>query len=197
MTRFTYQPTREDFLRLNRRLYPRQLRILGLFAAANLLVFAAYPWAARTGFGVQGTYYSALGLLALPILVGLLVGALEWSARKRWQSSGEIRAPRTYEIDETGIRVTSATFNGFLSWEHIAESREAGGFLYLRTRQSLHYYFPLALVPDPTALRALVAAKTAPSPAQRGRFSTRTITIWWVIIIGVVVTALQFRTGGK
>jgi len=159
VTQFTYEATREDFLRLNRLLYWRQLRLLIAFAVASLLLFAAYPFLAVRSRGIMESYSSVWSILILPGLVGFLIFVLERAARKRWQDAVEIRASREYTIDDAGIHVKSATFNGFLAWEHLNDWKEAGGLLYLRTAQNQYYFFPLALVPDPAGLRALVAAK--------------------------------------
>jgi len=159
MTQFTYEATREDFLRLNRMLYWRQLRMLIVFAVVSLFLFVAFPFLTIRTPRIPESYSSVWSILILPGLVVFMIIALEWSARRRWRDAAEIRASREYTIDDTGIHVKSATFNGFLAWEHLNDWKEAGGFLYLRTAQYQYYFFPLALVPDPAALRALVAAK--------------------------------------
>lgn len=194
MTQFTYEATREDFLRLNRVLYWRQLRMLIAFAVVSLLLFATYPFLAVRSPGILESYISVWSILILPGLAGFLIFALERSARKRWRDAAEIRATRDYQIDEAGIHVTSATFNGFLAWEHLVERKEAGGFLYLRTTQNQYYFFPLSLVPDPAALRALVATKVKPASAAKGNIIGYKVAIVWLLIVIVAVIIGLCRT---
>lgn len=199
MTQFTYEATREDFLRLGRMLYWRQLRLLIVFAIVSLLLFAVFPFLALRLPCIPNSYSSIWSILILPALVGFMIIALEWSARKRWRDSSEIRASREYTIDDTGIQVKSATFNGFLAWEHLNDWKEAGGFLYLRTAQYQYYFFPLALVPDPAGLRALVAAKVKPAAAAtKGKaIGYKVAIVWLVIIVVAVVVALLPHAGSK
>ena len=196
MTHFTYEATREDFLRLNRLLYWRQLRVLAVFAIAALLLFIAFPFIAIRPIGILESYRSTWGILLLPALVVLMIALLEWSARKLWQNAAEIRATRNYQIDEAGLQVTSATFNGFLAWEHLNDWKEAGGFLYLRTTQNQYYFFPLSLVPDPAALRALVAAKVNPIVATKGKIIGYKMAIVWLLIVVVAVIIGLFPRAG-
>lgn len=198
MTQFTYEATREDFLRLNRMLYWRQLRMLIVFAVVSLFLFAVFPFLAVRSPGILESYSTAWIFLILPGLVGFSIFALERAARKRWQDSAEIRASREYMIDDAGIHVKSATFNGFLAWEHLNEWKEAGGFLYLRTTQGQYYFFPFALASDPAALRALVAAKVKPAAAAKGKgFGSKVAVVWLVIVVVAVIIALLPNAGGK
>jgi hypothetical protein len=198
MTQFTYEATREDFLRLNRMLYWRQLRMLIVFAVVSLFLFVVFPFLAVRSPGILESYSVAWIFLILPGLVGFSIFALERAARKRWQDAAEIRASREYTIDDAGIHVKSATFNGFLAWEHLNEWKEAGGFLYLRTTQGQYYFFPFALVPDPAALRALVAAKVKPAAAAKGKgFGYKVSIVWLVIVVVAVIIALLPNAGSK
>lgn len=196
MTQFTYEATQEDFLRLNRMLYWRHLRKLAVFAVASLLLFAVFPFLGNGSVGILESYRAAWFFLILPGFLGLMVVVLERGARKRWQEVAAIRATRDYQIDEAGIRVTSDTFNGFLAWEHLNDWKEAGGLVYLRTAQNQFYFFPLALVPDPTALRALIAAKVKTAGRRGQDIGAKVVIVWLLILIVAVIIALLPRAGG-
>jgi hypothetical protein len=195
MIRFRYHPTLEDYLRLNRMLLWRRLRWLMIFAAGSLLCFLLFPLLLdplTQGHSVTESYRLVWPLLILPGLVTMLIVATERGARQRWANAPEIRVDRDYEIDEAGLRVTSETFSGSLAWDHLTHAEERRGFFYLSTAQNLFYFFPMALVSDPEALKALVARKVDASPqAAKSRKHRRHIWLVWfafiIVVIGIVL----------
>jgi hypothetical protein len=95
----------------------------------------------------------------LPGFIGLMLLFTYRAIRKRWNSAEELREAREYVIDDAGIRITAATFSGFLEWRLLTRGELKQGYFLLRTGQNQFYYFPASIVPDQQALIDLLARK--------------------------------------
>ena len=163
MIRFRYQPTFKDWLALNRIVSFRFL-LGGICVSLVLLIlFLGYPFALRLAGHHEITFMQAYrqgaGLLLLPGFVGLMLLFIYRAIRKRWNSAEELREAREYVIDDAGVRITAATFSGFLEWRLLTQAELKQGYFLLRTGQNQFHYFPASIVPDQQALIDLLARK--------------------------------------
>jgi len=160
---FTDSPTLEGFRTLNSHVQPK-MRSLRVVAALLTLIFLLFPLMTRSQPHpptLFQAYTSQLGLLILPGILICLYILTHYTIKKRWNAAKEIREERVYCIDERGIQVTAASFNGFLEWSLFTHVEMNKGYFFLRTAQNQYYYFPTSAVPDQQNLIELIRRKVA------------------------------------
>jgi hypothetical protein len=176
--RFTYSPTFKDYWALNLYALFPHWRLCIRLATVLLALGVIAPWVwtafdvglppAETYKGVLPTFILMLGCFLLMIL------AMYAAARMGWAATRELREPREYEIDDSGVRVKAAGSEGFVEWPGIVDTSVTNRFVYLVTAQQQYYstsfnpgrpyfniekhyyYFPISTVPDMGRLRELI-----------------------------------------
>jgi len=162
MTRFDYQPTLDDYLALNHYAMLRRSRILLLIAGVTVVLFLLSPLTARLhpeAKSILEIYRSNLSILCLLAVFAIVPAVTRLAAKKRWNAAAELREAKTFEIDESGLRVTARSFSGFLEWQLITHAEFWRGYFLLQTGQNQFYYFPASATSDRKSLVELVSRK--------------------------------------
>lgn len=157
-----YQPVFKDFRALNLYVLFRGPRLAALIiGGAALVIFASTSWVDSSNEGVASAGQRFLTILTTlsPLLVILLIMPmlLYWMMRRRWNTAEELRTAREYEMDDAGVRVKGALFQGFMDWKLFKFADFKGGHFFLRTGQRTYYYIPAAAVPNRKAFLELIA----------------------------------------
>lgn len=162
MISFKYHPKFAGYLALNRHVYWKTFRMFVFFGVLGILAYLASPLAQQviTGGWSQVNWgetaiHALLVLLPIPVIIGLLYFGV-WKA---WNRSEELRSGRDYEVGEEGIRVSGASFDGFLGWRYFDYAEESGEYFFLKTTQRAYHYFPVSAVPDRSEFVALLKDK--------------------------------------
>ena len=176
---FIYSPTFKDYWALNVYAEVRTRRFLIVLATVVLALIVVEPWLLhefKDGDPVADYYKRSLPLLILPGGILFLILLMYLSARIQWAARRELRQPREYEIDDSGLRVKAAGSEGFLQWRGVTNASVTSRFVYLVTAQQQYYstsftirylfftaqrhyyYFPVSIVPDMQRLRELIKA---------------------------------------
>lgn len=159
MIRFKHTPKFSEFWALNRAVVLKQMGILKWFAGLLLIAFVTLPWQPafkHQGKSVWEIYAGSLAVLILPAILAFMFVSAYWAARKRWDSSLEVRCTREYEIGPNGIQIRGDGIDGFMEWKHTTKAECINGLFVITTGQRLVYYFPITAVPDGVVLRALL-----------------------------------------
>jgi hypothetical protein len=86
-------------------------------------------------------YISGLPLLILPAILGGVYLSVGYFAKRQWDQMEAIRSERIYEIEETGLRTTAASFSSFLEWKIFSGFELAKGFVLLKVTENQFYFF--------------------------------------------------------
>jgi hypothetical protein len=162
--RIDYFPTFADYWAFTRFALKRQFRwfiYLPVVLLALYLVQPLLPLNRGQNLSALDVYRQNAKGLIWPGVFGLVFVMAYVGARNRWSQVKELREPKTYELDDTALKVNSKSFTGSADWSLVKEARFTRKFVYLVTAQNQYYFFPVAAVPEIDQLRTLVVAKVA------------------------------------
>lgn len=168
-------PTFPEYLRINWWVTWRRFRLLVPFAVLMLIGFAFIPMLVGGPETPADQYVRLAPALILPAIVFLLLPiTIYLSVRRRWKTAPELREPRTYTINNDGLRVVGVSFEGFTAWSNIVSAERVGSQILLGNRQQQFFLIPdRAMESDELWLRfcQLVSTKVSGSRLKAGRRS--------------------------
>jgi len=122
----------------------RQVRWLIPFAVLALVCFLLAPVIPFERQGPLARYRASLAVLILPgIVFALLPLSSYLGARKRWRAAVELRAPRTYVFNDSGVDIAAGSFNSEVAWNHVVTADRHRDQILLGTAQKQYYLVPV------------------------------------------------------